>query len=171
MPSKQNCWADIQNRNGHLVHFVISAQLVSCFCSQIQKYSRKLPTLMTTYESYFKFAYIIVHDIVIRRRNFNFQFSGLLRFEKLKVLRYQKLLGSKPHFYSIKIMPTAVDTMSPAVRTHECVLCFTHTRIESHKGCPKSLDANVCGRTAVLAGTASCRCKGLTSFVTRHQYQ
>ena len=25
----------------------------------------------------------------------------------------------------------------------------------SHKRCPKSLDANVCGRTAVLAGTAA----------------
>ena len=54
------------------------------------------------------------------------------------------------------IMPSAVDTMSPAVRTHDCVLCCTHTRIESHKRCSKSLDANVCGRTAVLAGMASC---------------
>ena len=66
---------------------------------------------------------------------------------------------------------TAVDTMSPAVRTHDCVLCCTHTRIESHKRCPKSLHVNVCGRTAVLAGTASCRCKGLPSFAARHQYQ
>ena len=53
-------------------------------------------------------------------------------------------------------MPSAVDTMSPAVRTHDCVLCYTHTRIESHKRCSKSLDANVCGRTAVLAGMAFC---------------
>ena len=53
------------------------------------------------------------------------------------------------------IVPTAVDTMPPAVHTHGCVLCCIHTRIESHKRCPKSLDANVCGRTAVLAGTAS----------------
>ena len=52
------------------------------------------------------------------------------------------------------IMPTAV-------RTHDCVLCCTHTRTESHKRCPKSLDANVCNRTAVLTGTVSCRCKGL----------
>ena len=54
------------------------------------------------------------------------------------------------------IMPSAVETMSPAVRTHDCVFCCTHTRIESHKRCSKSLDANVCGRTAVLAGMASC---------------
>ena len=57
------------------------------------------------------------------------------------------------------IMPTAVDTMSPVVRTHNCFLCCTHTRIESHKRCLKSLDANVCGRTTVLVGTTSCRCK------------
>ena len=71
------------------------------------------------------------------------------------------------------IMPTAfaVDTMPPAVPTHDCVLCCTHTRIESHKRCPKSLDANVCDRTAVLAGTASCRCKDLSSFTARHQQQ
>ena len=54
------------------------------------------------------------------------------------------------------IMPSAVDTISSAVRTHDCVLCCTHTRTESHKRCSKSLDANVCGRTAVLAGMASC---------------
>ena len=69
------------------------------------------------------------------------------------------------------IMPTALDTMPPAVRPHNCVLCCTHTCIESPKCCPKSLDANVCGRTTVLAGTASCRCKGLPSFAARHQYQ
>ena len=39
-------------------------------------------------------------------------------------------------------MPTAVDTMSLVVRTHDCVLCCTHTRIGSHKRCPKSLHAN-----------------------------
>ena len=61
-------------------------------------------------------------------------------------------------------MPTDVDTMSPAVHTHDCIICCTHTRIELHKRCSKSLHANVCGRTAVLAGTASCRCKGLPSF-------
>ena len=57
--------------------------------------------------------------------------------------------------------------------TRLCSLLYsTHTRIESHKRCPKSFDANVCGRTAVLAGTASsCRCKGLPSFAARHQYQ
>ena len=45
---------------------------------------------------------------------------------------------------------TAVGTTSlAAVRTHDCVLCCTHTCIESHERCPKSLDANLCGRTAV----------------------
>ena len=58
-------------------------------------------------------------------------------------------------------MSAAVDTMSTAVRTHDCFLCFTHSRIESHKRCPKSLDVSVCGRTAVLAGTGSCRYKVL----------
>ena len=29
--------------------------------------------------------------------------------------------------------------MPTAVRTHDCVLCYTHTCIESHKCCPKSL--------------------------------
>ena len=47
------------------------------------------------------------------------------------------------------IMSTTVDTMPPAVHTHDCVLCCAHTRIESHKCCPKSLGANVCGRTDV----------------------
>ena len=55
-------------------------------------------------------------------------------------------------------MSTAVDTMPPALRTDDCYLCGIHTCIESQKRCPESLDANVCSRTAVLAGTASCRC-------------
>ena len=37
------------------------------------------------------------------------------------------------------IMSTAVDTMPPAVSTHDCVLYCTHTRIESHKRCPRAL--------------------------------
>ena len=47
--------------------------------------------------------------------------------------------------------PSQYWMMPTAVRTHDCVLCCTHTCIESHKRCPKAL-TNVRGRTAVLAG-------------------
>ena len=50
------------------------------------------------------------------------------------------------------MMPTDVDTMSPAVRTHDCVICCTHTHASSHTNVAPRALTNVRGRTAVLAG-------------------
>ena len=37
--------------------------------------SRKLRALTTIYESYFQFAYNVIDDIIIRTRNFNFDYN------------------------------------------------------------------------------------------------
>ena len=98
--------------------------------------------------------------IFLETRNIFEEYFGSLYIIELRSVHDDAYLPSTGKYPLLLLL--AVDMVSPAVRnihTSDCVLCCTHTRIESHKCCPKSLDANVCGRTAVLAGTASCRCK------------
>ena len=87
----------------------LSVLNVSVICAQkIQKYLRKFRTLMTLYGSYLKFAYNVIHDIIMRTQNFIF--TTISMFGKLSILRYHILFVNKPYFLTYQNKIKVVGT-------------------------------------------------------------